>query len=271
LQEDLADLLTPQSTCLEEAECQAQLQIRVAEMRLNLRELRQQTSTFPTLIETLRQPLLATLDVTHFATSTLSDLEVMGVQARHMTGAVPITADNVALAQQFTNAMCKTSDMRAMQGREFSQPSWFLSYYRCDTAVDDGTVWSPFDIPLEADAEVSVLLNKLLTGIREATQTFQRPLRIMDASVTSALGSMTAFNQRADAFLSSYHGVVQAYTEVEEYNTHVVRGLELTAGAEAATPPRASACCTHPRQHHCERLITGWCGGLGREAPELSV
>jgi hypothetical protein len=235
LHQDLSGLLERSSTCLTDAMCLASLQIRVRAMRKASRELRRRLAPITVLVERLKKPLHAFIDLADFSAAQLPDLEIFGVWTRSLDG---LTASDPAsnhslLSQQLSRAMCKDSATRTLQGRPIPAPAWF-NPLRCavmDMHLLDGP--SVVGNSLEQSAKASPLFAKLAESIRGFTVGMQTALSTLTALINSGEGAASELVSRSAAFTSSASAVYASFAEVQAYVENVAPIMNLTDGIVA--------------------------------------
>lgn len=226
IQSELADAAAPGSTCLEQVECTADLQVNVRQMRHYTRELTQAVQrTSSSLAASMRGPLVAMLDVPDFATEVLPELEVLSMWARVTNGLVP---DGTAyshlgdspIQQQFARALCMEMQLRDAQGRDASPPAWFKA--PC-TSLDLGselldTDDNPFLHGIRTSAEMSDLFETKMTEVASAfNDDFYNMSTRMVELVESADGASRDFDASARGFVDAFVGVADVFATVQTY------------------------------------------------------
>ena len=226
LASDVDDLAAANSTCLSDPLCQAGIQLRVRQLRLDTLELRSVLSDLPSLSAALQMPLSQMVDRMDLARELVDDMEVLASWSRSLSNQVPnatteyagnVNATNSSttalLVQQLTRAMCKELEMLTKQGRDAVTPSFFelhLADYGLDCSNLDRDlvdVDNPFEVATDSAGEAVILFGHLAEGLTA----FDTRLDVLTAetndSVASARAELSAMVAQSNSYVDS-HGVV---------------------------------------------------------------
>ena len=215
----LASLLEPSSTCMANAGCQADLQVRVRGMRGHVRELRRQYGKVSALTASVKPSLLTLLDATDVAEALLPDLEVMGSWTRALHGKLPDApaTNRSRISQQLSRAVCNELQVREVQGRDATPPSWFGNVSCADAGAHlrDGT--NPVEGALDSAAEASMLFIRLTNALKSFVKDLEGASANIAGLIDEADGAALSVSQRASAFASSFTGVANTFVDIERY------------------------------------------------------
>ena len=219
---DLAELAAASSTCLRDASCQADLQTRTRAMRQDLRALQQQYEQVASVPSSINASLLSSIDQMTIADEIVQEMEVMVAWTRALTGRVPqLTQEGVAqspstVEQQMSHAMCKEFEVKAIQGRDATPPTWF--HANCSelaARLKDGD--NPVSIAIGNAAEALPLFTGLMGALSTFVQDLQEPVEIVNELIDSADGQAISLVQQADAFTDAFTGVAMQFPNISRY------------------------------------------------------
>ena len=223
MQSELVELLSPESTCLDDADCQSDMQVKVNAMRKRVRELTHALRPLPSLTASLVPNLLSTFNLPDFASELLPDLAVLSMWTRTLRGSVP---ENTALGsssivQQFARCMCKELKLREGQGRDATPPSWFKLKCGSVSDLDGGLVDSndnPFEDGVATASEMSDLFEyKMTEVVHNFDDHFYNMTVNMVEQVESADGASRDFDAVATRFVETFNALLASFKVAEKY------------------------------------------------------
>ena len=215
LEDDLADLLLPSSTCLAKASCQADLQIKVRKVRGSARALQQKLQLLPKLATSLREPLIATVDLMGGVRTLLPDLELMSAWATATSG--PIPAQNPAssivqppVLRQLTGALCKELELRSAQGRP-TQPPFKLELpcNKLGSGYEDAP--NAMAISVEQTAESWTLWQKLASTMRFIKGELSAHRDAMREQIAIGREMQSEFKTSSESFATSFNDMLLSF------------------------------------------------------------
>ena len=237
MQSELVELLAPASTCLDDADCQSDMQVKVNTMRKRVRELSHALRPLPSLTATLTPNLLSTLDLPDFASELLPDLAVLSMWTRTLRGSVPqnTALGSSTIVQQFARCMCKELELREGQGRDAAPPSWFT--LKCGTVGDlDDTLVDSNDNPFEDGvATASEMTDLFEYKMTEVVKNFDEKFYDMTVHIVemvdSADGASRDYDAVATRFVETFKATVASFNVANTYYQAMPTVLILQAGA----------------------------------------
>ena len=217
---EMEELQAPGATCLEEADCVADLQVHVRTARGHVRSLLQALRPLSFIAESLQPSLVSVLDVPDFVMEVVDDLDVLSTWSQTMSGRVPnsTSPDSSPIQQQFTRGLCKEMQQKAIQGRASQRPSWFEG--SCES-IDDflyDTDANPYQDGIETAAEMADLfLAKTTEVIHAFDEEFLNISIKMLETTNSADGASREYDVAAVRFVRTFRDAAEVFDQTRGY------------------------------------------------------
>ena len=236
---DMAEMMQPNSTCLDDAACQAAVRLRVSKLKKSVRELRMRLGKLPVLTDELKPLLLAMFSTTDVMKTALPDLEVLSSWHRNLASPVPNNAADPAtpIVQQMSRVLCKELALRGVQGRSNTPPTWFnmdakLPYDPACTALDDHLTEEANAVEVGlADAVTSAaLFRKLERALFKFSTEIQAKTNFMISVVNAGDGVARKLHTQSEDFTAIFLNVVAAYQQTSGYIVQMPFIVDLSDG-----------------------------------------
>ena len=218
LHQQMGALLRADSSCLSEVECQASVQLRVRQMKTNIRELRRQLLPAANFVDNVKSSLLSRLETEELARSLLPEIEVLGGWVRATTGlSLHAPSSNAtSLVQQLNRAVCNEIAMYAAQGRR--QPP-NLQFYLNDTltltcalhAEQVETEQNPLTFGLTVAAESSGLFGRFNKALQRLAVSLDKSAAGVSDAIEESLDISSVLVPKANALTSDFFAVVEGF------------------------------------------------------------
>ena len=212
IEEDLSDLLLPNSTCLATASCQADLQLKVRKVRGTARALQRKIRPLSTLATSLREPLLATVDLMSIVRTVQPDLELMSAWTTQTNGPIPAENTSSSIVQpivlrQLTGALCKELSLRSLQGRSAVAPfDLELPCSEMGRGYEDAP--NAMAISVEQTAESWTLWQKLASTMHFLVGELSIHRDAMRQHLVDASDEQKAFQEPSESFAISFNDML---------------------------------------------------------------
>ena len=225
LEETLSDLLLPNSTCLAAVSCLADLQIKVHKVRGSARVLRRKIRLLPTLTLSLREPMLATIDMVDAVQKLQPDLELMAVWTTATSGPIPAENTSSSIVQppvlrQVTGALCSELALRSVQGRP-SEASFKLELPCGEMSLAYEDAPSPMATSVEQITESWTLWQKLAATMRFLTGELRVHKTAMHDHLVAAREHQTAYTTTSASFAASFGAMLASFGATSYYKSNM--------------------------------------------------